>query len=225
MKPIRAVVFDLDGTLVDTFAIYGRIYSALFEAHFGRRLSPEEVFALGPTAETLTIRRIVGEAAARMYLERFCREYAGELERAGALTYAGVPELVEGCRARGLGLGIYTNKVRETAELTLARLPFARAFSSLVTASHVRFLKPHPEGIQRAIAELGASANETLYVGDWAADIATGRAAGVRTGLAAWQPRPFPLDSGAPSPDFVFVRPEELLRLVAGTAEGWNGAR
>lgn len=128
------------------------------------------------------------------------------------------------CRARGLKLGIYTNKVSQTTELTLARLPFARAFSSLVTASHVEFLKPHPEGIQRSIEQLGASTDETLYVGDWAVDIATGRAAGVRTGLAAWQALRLPLPSDAPPPDFVFSSAGDLIRLL-DPGESEDGSR
>lgn len=213
--PIRALVFDLDGTLVETFQIYGNVYRKLFALATGRILTDAEIFSLGPAAEPLTLQKVVGERHLVRYMDLFCEQYEVELAKSSRLVYPGVAELVEWCAQRGLALGIYTNKTQRTAEITLARLPFARHFRSVVTASHVSEPKPHPEGVIQSLERLKAEPHETLYIGDWSVDVLAGRRAGVRTGLALWGHMDLPHPDGHHPPDFTLQHPDDLIRLLA----------
>jgi phosphoglycolate phosphatase/pyrophosphatase PpaX len=211
---IRALVFDLDGTLVETFRIYGNVYRNIFARATGRTLTDAEIFSLGPAAEPLTIQKVVGEANVPRYMDLFCEQYESELISAPRLAYPGVTELVEWCAQRGLALGIYTNKSQRTTEITLARLPFARHFQSVVTASHVSEPKPHPEGILQSLEVLKTNPHETLYIGDWPVDVLAGRRAGVRTALALWGHMDLRHPDGHHPPDVTLESPGDLIRLL-----------
>lgn len=211
---IRALVFDLDGTLVETFGIYGNVYRKIFARATGRILTDAEIFSLGPAAEPLTIQKVVGETNAQRYMDLFCEQYESELTKSPGLVYPGVHELIEWCAQRGMALGIYTNKSQRTAEITMARLPFARHFQSVVTASHVSRPKPHPEGVLQSLEALKAEPHETLYVGDWPVDVLAGRQAGVLTGLALWGRLEISHPDGHHPPDFTLEHPGDLIRLL-----------
>ncbi len=211
---ISALVFDLDGTLVETFRIYGNVYRKVFARATGRILTDAEIFSLGPAAEPLTIQKVVGATNLQRYMDLFCEQYEAELVKSSRLAYPGVAELIEWCAGRRMALGIYTNKSQRTAEITLARLPFARHFRSVVTASHVSEPKPHPEGVIQSLQVLKAEPRETLYVGDWPVDVLAGQRAGVRTGLALWGHSDLQHPDGHHPPDFILESPAQLIRLL-----------
>jgi HAD superfamily hydrolase (TIGR01509 family) len=211
---ISAVVFDLDGTLVETFRIYGDVYRKTFARATGKILTDAEIFSLGPAAEPLTIQKVVGETKLKRYMDFFCEQYEAELVKSSRLVYPGVAELIEWCAQRGMALGIYTNKSQRTAEMTLARIPFARHFRSVVTANHVSEPKPHPEGVIQSLELLKAAPHETLYVGDWPVDVLAGQRAGVRTGLALWGHSDLQHPDGHHLPDFILESPAQLIRLL-----------
>lgn len=187
MPEIAAVLFDLDGTLLDTV---DGIAAALNRALEERRLGPL------PTAQ---VRLLIGRGAPEMVrracthlelgdadaqaaiLQRFYLYYA-EICRDGAQapTYPGAGESLGSLRREKRGLGVVTNKQRQMSVDLLARAGMLEAFDVVVGGDSCARRKPDPEPLHFACQQLGVGASHTLMVGDSRNDVAAARAAGMR---------------------------------------------
>ena len=182
---IRCVLFDLDGTLVDTWDLYVEAYIRTLEPYLGRRLSLEELIKLGPTSELRLLRRaLTGRDAGAAHRE-FLRHYRLLHPTHFAGVYPGACEMLQTLRDMGLRLGIVTGKSRGAWEIT-ARSTDLGEFDTTVTDEDVVEAKPHPEGLVLALDRLGISAAEAIYVGDSVGDAKAARAAAVRFAAALW---------------------------------------
>ncbi|MBC6981727.1 phosphoglycolate phosphatase [Caulobacter sp. 17J80-11] len=179
-----AVVFDLDGTLVDTAPdIIGALNVLLAEAGL-------------PTAPVEAGRRLIGGGVRRL-LERGFAEagaaFAGDtpdrvarfMEVYGARVaresrpYPGVEAALDSLLAEGARLTICTNKPTALADALLEQLGLRARFGAVVGADAVARGKPDPQHFQRAVADAGGDPCLSVMVGDSHTDVATGRAAGV----------------------------------------------
>jgi phosphoglycolate phosphatase/pyrophosphatase PpaX len=185
-RAVRWVLFDVDGTLVNTWELYIESFLRSMEDLVGRRLTLEELAALHPTSELRVLRQVLASddelpAAHEGFLTHLSRLhpelYAG--------VYDGVPEMLDALRERGLTLGLVTGKSRGAWAVTE---PVAGLgdFAVAVMDDDVSEPKPAPEGILAAVAGLGAAPEETVYVGDAVNDARAARAAGVRFAAALW---------------------------------------
>jgi pyrophosphatase PpaX len=193
---IRAVLFDLDGTLVDTWALYLESYLRTLEPYAGRRLSLDELRTLHPSSEVRGLRSLVPAdevASAHATLLEHYRALHAELF-AGA--YPGVVAMLDALRARGLALGIVTGKSRGAWAITQPESGLGD-FAVFVGDDDVAEAKPAPDGLRLALRQLDARADEALYVGDSLQDAAAARDAGVRFAAALWAKR------SADIPEFV----------------------
>jgi phosphoglycolate phosphatase len=91
----------------------------------------------------------------------------------------GVPAAIEALRAQGLSLAIVSNKFRRRIEAVLQREGLRAPFDAIVGGEDMKRLKPDPEGLLQALAQLGSAPGETLYVGDSVVDAEAGRNAGL----------------------------------------------
>lgn len=193
-RVIRAVLFDFDGTLANTFPLIYRSFRELWKGVDGRERTNEEIFSLfGPPEEEI-IRREVPEQR----LEAFLEEYFSLYQKFHEEEVEQVPQvlqLLRDLKAKGYHVGVVTGKGRKSAEISLAKLEMADWIDTLVTGSDVRRYKPDPEGIQKALSQLGCSPEEGIYIGDSPDDVRAGLAAGVGTVGVRWfpesDPRPF----------------------------------
>jgi pyrophosphatase PpaX len=130
-------------------------------------------------------------------------------------AYAGVVETVRALAGAGIRLAVVTSKNQLGTERGLRAAGLTALVEVRVCSEDVQNAKPHREPVDRAIALLGASAEETLFVGDSLHDLYAGRAAGVRTGAALWGPFDRAhLASGEPS--HWLAAPGDVLGLVLG---------
>ncbi len=182
---IRSVLFDLDGTLVDTWDLYVEAYVRTLEPYVGRRLTLEELVRLGPTSELRLLRRaLAGQdlgAVHREFLHHYALLHPSHFEG----VYPGAREMLQALRSIGFRLGVVTGKSRGAWELT-AKPADLGAFDTTVTDEDVREAKPDPEGLLLALERLGVPASETTYVGDSAGDAKAARTAGIRFAAALW---------------------------------------
>jgi phosphoglycolate phosphatase len=181
-SPIRAVIFDLDGTLIDSRADIARSANrALASAGFAEL--PLETISeyVGDGASKLLERAArIGPEDPRLsqLLAAFLDEYAAH-PVVTTTVFPGAREALEALEA--LPLALCTNKPRLTTELVLRALDLERHFRVVVAGDDLPRKKPDPLPISHIAERLGVPVNEMLVVGDGAQDIEAGRAAGART--------------------------------------------
>ncbi len=187
-RSVRAVLFDLDGTLLDTAAdISVALNRALAEQKL-RELPPAEVRALigggVPALIERAVARLGADAAAAdaaVLLARFTFHYERtlQLEQIQTRAYPGVADGLAELRALGLSLAVATNKPRQAAIDLLARFGLAGEIQAVVGGDSVVHRKPHAQPLLQACAELKVRPLEALMVGDSLTDVLAARAAGL----------------------------------------------
>jgi HAD superfamily hydrolase (TIGR01549 family) len=220
LAPPAAVLFDLDGTLIDTYRLYLECYRRALEPHLGHAPSDEEIAARRPSSERRFLTGWLGEeagAACHADMRRHYRDlYAAMTEG----VYEGVPEMLAGLRSAGLRLGIVTGKGREAWDITRAATELG-GFDVVITDDDVHAAKPDPGGLLAAARALGIAPAQAVYVGDSVVDMKAGRAAGMRIGAAMWsktapgEPEAFAQKIESLSPDWTFARPADVTRAFA----------
>lgn len=219
-QPVAAVLFDLDGTLIDTYRLYLESYRRALAPYLGYAPTAEEIAARHPSAERRFLADWVGAEQAGECHARMVAEYAALHRALGEGMYEGVREMLAALRAGGIRLGVVTGKGRRAWETTAAELELG-PFEVVVTEDEVRAPKPDPEGVLAALGALRVASGAAVYVGDSAGDLRAGRAAGTRVAAALW-PKTGPgergrfLDEVRPlAPDWTFDRPADLTRAFA----------
>jgi pyrophosphatase PpaX len=182
---IRCVLFDLDGTLVDTWALYVECYVRILEPHLGRRLTLGELRALQPASELRFLSRHLGVADLARAHRAFVEHYGDLHATHFAGVYPGIPALLERLRGRQLRIGIITGKSRAAWEIT-DREAGLGPFDVVVTDDDVREPKPDPQGLCLALRRLALSPAEAIYVGDSVQDAGAARGAHMRFAAALW---------------------------------------
>jgi phosphoglycolate phosphatase len=211
----RLLVFDLDGTLVDsTRDLAAATNAALQQAAPG-----------APEVPLAAVVRFVGEGA-RLLIERSLRHAGLDLDADQVLPlfldcygkrlldttrlYPGVAEGLDALAARTLA--VLTNKPGPFSRTILEGLGVASRFARIWGAGDVSERKPAPSGLLRLAAELGARREETLMIGDSVTDVATARAAGIAVVGVAWGLDPPGLR--AAEPDRILEDPGQLATLA-----------
>lgn len=171
---IRAVLFDFDGTLLDSFPGHFRAYQVMF-AHFGIPVTQESFFAVYSPNWLETYRRV---GLPRERWDEADRVWMAEaLRHAPPLFSGAVDVLAQLARRWPLGLVTSGSKTRVLGDLE--RTGLAGRFAVVVTGGDVQRPKPDPQGLELALAEMGVAPGEAVYVGDALADFEMASAAGV----------------------------------------------
>jgi pyrophosphatase PpaX len=213
MPTIRTVLFDLDGTLIDSVQLILESYRHTLATHGLPPRSDEEWLSGVGTplkAQFADWREDPGmmEALIATY-----RDYNLANHDRMVRVFPGVVDAVRALGERGVPMGLVTSKARHGALRGLRLVGLEAAMDVLVCADEVTNAKPHPEPVAAAVRLLGADALSTVYVGDSIHDLHSGRGAGVRTAAALWGP--FTRQQLEPGePDFWLEHPSELLRLL-----------
>ncbi|MEV6108199.1 HAD-IA family hydrolase [Streptomyces sp. NPDC051940] len=182
---MKAVVFDMDGTLVDTMPLVLSTYAATLRGLGGPEVTREQIqgaFRLGTAPAVLA--HFLGRAITPEELERHRAEFRS---RATAVEpFPGVVAMLDTLRAGGLPLAVYTGASRVGARRSLGMTGLDAYFPVVVTGDDVPRQKPAADGLHQACAALGVPAERTAYVGDTVADLDCATAAGARPVHAAW---------------------------------------
>jgi pyrophosphatase PpaX len=179
-----AVIFDFDGTLVDTIPLIVDSWNAAVREPLGRTFSPQEVISLFGVPEPEMLRRALPASRWQSAVEAYYRHY--EAKHDDVKPFPGISELLQQITNAGIPIGVMTGKARITADISLRALNWTKLFRSVITGDEVREQKPHPEGVIKVAHEIGVTPSRCIFVGDSPVDIAAGRAAGMMTAAAAW---------------------------------------
>jgi pyrophosphatase PpaX len=208
----RTVLFDLDGTLVDSGEIILSSFRHATKTVLDREI-PDEVLAAAVGGSNIYEQMRAFDDERVDELVRVYREHNEPLHDDLA-AFSGIEQLLERLKLEGRRLGIVTAKRRRTVDLAFAVLPLERFFDAVVTSEQTAHHKPHPEPVLTALERLGSTPHEAAFVGDSPFDMGAGKAAGVFTIAVSWgkiHPVERLLGSGA---DAVVHSPEELLDVL-----------
>jgi len=215
----RAVLFDLDGTLIDTTDLILLSCVHTFERHVGTTPSREALIATFGRSLPEALRefaRDVGladpETAADQMLATY-RAHNDEHHDALIREFPGVRGMLDALQRGHHRLGVVTSKREGTARRGLDRYNLAHYFEIALFHDDTDRHKPDPEPLLAAASRLGLSVDDVVYVGDSVHDIAAGRAAGIRTIAALWGPFAR-ADLERAGPDSAAETPRDVLRLL-----------
>jgi phosphoglycolate phosphatase len=214
----RLVVFDLDGTLVDSARdIAASVNEALLRlAPASPPLSLERVVAFVGDGARVLIERVLGHARLALTADEVLPVYLECYERRALETtrlYPGVEAALAALEAAGCALAVLTNKPGELSRAILGGLGVAGRFERIWGGGDTPARKPDPAGLLALLAQLEARADEAWLVGDSPTDVMTARAASVRVAGALWGFDPQGLRAAAP--DRLLTEPDRLTRLAA----------
>jgi HAD superfamily hydrolase (TIGR01509 family) len=205
----RAVVFDQDGTLINTFVPAMHAYSVAV----GREITLAE---LEPVAHLGAARNLVSALLGREATDADDDVFHEALATAvaGIAPYPGIVDLLTDLRAAGVRTGVATNSDSRSAAVVLGAHGLDLLMDTVVTVDLVSGPKPNPESVQLAVARLGVAPEEVVFVGDSAADMAAARATGTLAVAAGWGHQ----TPGIPvaAIDVTARTPADVARLVLG---------
>jgi pyrophosphatase PpaX len=204
------VVFDLDGTVVDTVELIVESFRYATSTVLGKVLPDEFILAgVGRPLRT-QMERLSAEHARALY--DVYREYNHRRHDELIRGYDGIEEVLDALQAAGRRTGIVTSKSRDTTAMAFRAVGLEERFDVVVTATDTTEHKPSPVPLQLCLQRLDATAAGSIYVGDSPFDIQAGAAAGMATAAVAWGVfgREVLLAAG---PDYWLDEPRDLLAL------------
>lgn len=177
-RAVQGIVFDLDGTLVDTMPLVVRAVSYALEP-FMDPPPPAEIYrrVAGPVERCLGALlggpHHVGEASRRLY--EYAQWHRGEVE-----LFPGAVAALEALRERGFVVALWTGRDESSATLILQRHNLQRCFAACVFGDTLESHKPDPEGLHRLAEAVGLPAADLLMVGDAEVDVRGAAGAGAQ---------------------------------------------
>ncbi len=210
---IDCIIFDSDGTLVDSLNLIVSAYNYAVEPALHETFGDEQVASLfGPPMEkifsTVLSAKFANDAVLRYH------EYYLEHFHDFAKVYPGISELVTSLHDSNQTLGVVTGAGRIAAELTLKLSDLSTFFSTVVTGDDIGRPKPDPDGLQLAIRKMSAIPNRTIYIGDSVSDIQAAKNAGTLSAGALWGSR-HSTELVKLNPDFLFHKPSDVLESLS----------
>lgn len=179
-----AVLFDLDGTLVDTIELIIGSYRHAVSTVTGRE--PDEVESrdwIGRTLPSLLAERFGAQADE---VERSYRAWNLENSERLVRPFPGITDLLTDLRAAGMLFGVVTSKRRDNAVRALGQVGLAGAIDVLAAMEDTATHKPEPEPLLFGASALGVRPADCTYVGDAAVDVLAAQASGMRSVAVGW---------------------------------------
>jgi len=205
----RAVLFDLDGTLLDSFRSHYRVYQQVFadlrigfdEGTFMQYYSPNWYRLY----ERIGLSRDRWPDADQLWLHYYEQETPGPRD--------GAAEVLAAVKASRRALGLVTSGERARVDRDLERLGWQRLFDAVVCGTDAPRMKPHPDPLRLALAHLHLQPIAAVYVGDTIEDVQMGKAAGTATVAltGGFSPREI---LAAERPDMLLDNLTELVTLL-----------
>jgi phosphoglycolate phosphatase len=212
---IDLLIFDLDGTLIDSRLDLANAVNAA-RRHMGREPLPNErVYGYVGNGAPILLRRAMGDQATDAEVQgalEFFLEYYGQHDLVHTVLYPGVRESIDRLRAADKRMAVLTNKPVRMSRAIVEGLGLGAYFFQVYGGNSFEFKKPNPIGVHALMSESGVARESTLMVGDSAVDVHTARNARIRCCGVTYGFQPETLSD--PAPDLVVDRMEVMAQWV-----------
>jgi len=214
MKKISTILFDFDGTLMDTNDIIIESWQYMFKAVEGKERPIEDIIKTLGEPLTLTMKNTFPD----MEIEDYASIYRGfqrEKFEEAVKPFPGMSELLAELKEKGYKLGLVTSRLTRSTNHGLDKYELTKYFDVIVTADDTEKHKPDPEPVYIALEKLNSKAEESLMIGDTRFDILCARNAGVKSVLVDWSVA-LPKESrvGEHAPDYVIETAKGLFDIL-----------
>jgi pyrophosphatase PpaX len=211
--PYEAVIFDLDGTLADTFTTVMRNYNQVMLDYTGRTWTLEEMLPhFGPPEDVIFNKFIQDDARQQAALADYYRLI--EADGVEIKPFTGMRELLGELRVAGKRLAVFTGATTRAGRIRLRHAGLLEFFDEVLGSDGLSNYKPHPEGLWRLLEQFKVAPQATIFIGDSPLDMLAGREAGITTAAVLW-------GAGtresleATGPDFLFEHPAQLSAVFS----------
>jgi 2-phosphoglycolate phosphatase len=185
-----AIIFDLDGTLLDTAPDFTLLLEHMLQEHGRPAVEANALHATVSSGARAMVKLGFGlqdeDPALPALLEEFLQRYAAQIPQTRARLFADIDRLLAALQDSKLPWGIMTNKARRFSEPLLQHFAAFDSCGSLVCPDDVNAGKPDPAGILRVCSELQAAPEQALYIGDHPRDIEAAQRAGMPGIAVRW---------------------------------------
>jgi phosphoglycolate phosphatase len=212
------LIFDLDGTLVDSIHDLAESASDLSERHGGARLDDDTVTLMIGEGASILVERVMARAGHASPPAGALEEFLDIYDRRMFDTTRAYPGMLDTLRALAdeHAMALLTNKPEDSGRKLLAHTGLGSFFTHAVFGDGPLGRKPDPAGLHRLLERHGASAERSILIGDSDIDVATAQAAGVRVCLARYGFGFVRIDPASLRGDEWYLdQPRDLIRLLA----------
>ena len=211
---IDTILFDFDGTLMDTTEIIVASWQHTFKTIDGAERPRDEILATFGEVLTDTVKRNWPDMDADEVVEIY-RSYQRDKFIDAISLFPGMRELLDELYNSGYAMGIVTARTRYSVVAAMDSYDISKYFGSLVTCDDTDEHKPSPVPAQMVLEELGKSEDNAVIVGDSRYDILCGKNAGIRSVLVGWNSHTDPASVMAEvKPDKYIEKPSRLLEVL-----------
>lgn len=211
MEKDIAIIFDLDGTLLNTDLLIRKSFDHVFHKYkAGYVLSDAEHLSfLGPTLVS-SFERYFPETMSEELVECY-RVYNHSHHKDYVTMYPTVKKTLKTLKERGYSLSVVTTKMQDAAYVGLDLFDLTQYFDLVIGMDCVKHVKPNPEGILRVLKE--TKCQKAVMIGDNVSDILAGKNAGVYTIGVSWSPKGTK-DIEALKPDLMIEKMEDIIEFI-----------
>lgn len=217
---IKALLFDFDGTLLNTNDLIIQTFMHVLEERFPGQYRPEDCLQfIGPSLKE-TFEKIAPDEVDEMIAKyrKWNHEHHDELVK----EYDGVIPILEKLKEQNIRLAIVSTKLRDTIIRGLNVMKANHLFEVIIGMNDVTKVKPDPEPIYLALEKLGVNKDEVIMIGDNYHDILAGKNAGVKTAGVAWSIKGEEFLKTF-EPDYMLHNMHDLLQIVEEINDEENG--
>ena len=205
----RGIIFDCDGTLVDSLAQALESFNYALEKVGSKSRTPTEIKRyFGAAADRILLNLLNDKTLALKAFEIYL-DHQTELAENTKL-HPGVRELLDRLAEEKISMAVVTGRHERDLEIVLKPHKLSDYFTALVTDNHLPQSKPAPDGILLAAKKMGIPASQTFYVGDSIVDIQAARSAGSVSVAALWDVLAKPQEMIAENPKYVAQFPADV---------------
>ena len=214
----KHVLFDLDGTLLDTAKDFTQVLNQLLQQHDRKTVAHAKVKETVSDGARALIKLgfSIDEAHDNFdtYLQELLDLYALKIINTEAELFPGIAELLERITAENFQWGVVTNKPSRFTTPLLKNFPAMQSATLVVCADHVSQAKPSPESLLLACEKLNCAPSDCIYVGDHKRDIDAGKNANIKTIAVSWGYIPEQVQLQDWKPDLIVDSPHQIATFL-----------